>query len=261
MENIDRLYGELCKIAPIELSYKMIQMGDYDNSGILIKSCADVTGVLFSLDLSVQAVDKAKRYKCNTIVTHHPAIYSPIKELSVEDADTQAVLYAMQNKMNVISMHLNLDVAQNGIDCCLAQALGAESYQILDYVTEKEGYGRVFNVKHNTVTTFVKNLKEQLGTKRVLVYGNGAVHKCASFCGSGGSSAVTALDGGKLSDVDLVVTSDMPHHLIKKFVESGKKLVLIPHYSAENYGFAKFYERVLSSVNAPVYYFEDKRFI
>ena len=52
----------------------------------------------------------------------------------------------------------------------------------------------------------------------------------------------------------------MPHHVIKELVEMGKAIMVIPHYSAENYGFNKFYERVKNQISVPAYYFDDKRF-
>ena len=53
---------------------------------------------------------------------------------------------------------------------------------------------------------------------------------------------------------------ERPASVIKELVEMGKAIMVIPHYSAENYGFNKFYERVKNQISVPAYYFDDKRF-
>ena len=71
-------------VAPVSLSdefcatYKM-----YDNSGIIINCASEVTGVLFSLDLSIEAVNRAIERGYNLIVTHHPAIYGGISRIDI----------------------------------------------------------------------------------------------------------------------------------------------------------------------------------
>ncbi len=245
--------------APLSLSFECIKQGDYDNSGIIINSGKDVSKVLFSLDLSNEAVKNAILFKADTIVTHHPAIYLPIKNLSVEDPITSPVLNAVKEGINVISMHLNLDTAKRGIDYYLAQNLGAKEQEIITDMGNSCGYGRVFIIKEIPLDEFVDKVEKDFGTKNVVKYGNRKVKKVASFCGAGSSYAEKTLL--KNFDFDTVVTSDMPHHVIKELIEKEKNVVLLPHYVAEEYGFNKFYQNVSNSVK-DVYltYFLDQRF-
>lgn len=263
MYNLDDFYAILDRHAPIVLSEKCKQNGDYDNSGILVKQTKSINSVLFTLDLSSEAVKKAKRLGCDTIVTHHPAIYMPVAKLDCE-GETKALLDAIKLGLNVISMHLNLDMAKNGIDYYLAEAFDAKNYKILEPLTDSEGYGREFSVSGKTLLDLKRLAVKNLKTKRVITYGNlkGEVKKCATFCGSGSGSVSKLLDENKI-DADLIITSDMPHHVIKKVVENGKKLILLPHYSAENYGFYKYFTVISKEVLGGVktYYFEDKRFM
>lgn len=263
MYNLDDFYAILDRHAPIELSEKCKQNGDYDNSGILVKQNKKVNSVLFTLDLSSEAVKKAKRLGCDTIVTHHPAIYTPVASLDCE-GETKALLEAVSLGLSVVSMHLNLDMAKYGIDYYLAEALGAKDYKILQPMTEVEGYGREFSVNGKTLLDIKKLAIKNLKTKRVITYGSlkSEVKKCATFCGAGSGIASKLLDDAKI-DADLIITSDAPHHVIKKIVENGKKLMLITHYSAENYGFYKYFTLISKEVFGGVktYYFEDKRFM
>ncbi len=79
MYDLKDFFAILDGIAPIKYSYALIEKGDYDNSGVIVAQNSEVKRVLFSLDLSVGAVKRAKNSKCDTIVTHHPAIYHPLK--------------------------------------------------------------------------------------------------------------------------------------------------------------------------------------
>ena len=250
----------LDKYAPLELSQLMISRGSYDNSGLLVKSSDKSDKVLFSLDLSIETVKNATVLGCDTIVTHHPAIYTPIKKLDI-DGETKALTLAVQNKLNVVSMHLNLDVASGGIDECLAKALGAKDFKILDELGDEQGYGREFICKKN-IDVFVDQIKSVFNTDKILVYGTGECNVVASFCGGGASHAVEAVLGLQTC-ADTIVTSDVAHHEIKEIVEKGIKLVVIPHYVAEDYGFKEYYLKVKQELNglAETCYFQDKRFV
>ncbi len=260
MYTINEFMCVLEGFAPLELSIKQIENGAYDNSGIMVKSHDKINSVLFALDLSSATVERAKRLKVDTIVTHHPAIYAPIKNLSVSDATTAPIIKAIKYNMNVISMHLNLDVADGGIDQELCLALGAKNVKVLDYVDQTHGYGREF-CGLMTLPKLKEQAQNVLGNKKIITYGNKATvfEKFASFCGGGSSHALDAIKNGK-TDAQVIITSDMPHHVIKELVEMDKAIMIISHYSAENYGFNKFYERVKNKISVPAYYFDDKRF-
>ena len=261
MYSLDKFFGVLDNIAPLKYSLMQIEQGAYDNSGILVKMHDEVKSALFSLDLSVDAVKKAKRLKCDTVVTHHPAIYHPVKSLAV-DGDTAAVALAIKFGLNVISMHLNLDVAEGGIDDGLFNGLGGGSHKFLNGLDNKAHYGREFKVS-GTLAEFKKHIHKELGTNKTLVYGSlkKQVGVVASFCGGGSEYALSYVRGGGVADT--IVTLDMPHHILKELTERGKQVIILTHYASENYGFKRFFERVKGEINngAEIYYFEDKRFL
>lgn len=264
MLKIDQLYGILDNLAPFSISKKLIAQGDYDNSGVLVKCHEEVNKILFSLDLSVDCVKRAKRLGYDTIITHHPAIYAPISDMDY-DGNNACVLLAVKNNINVISMHLNLDMAIGGIDQSLAQSMGANDCEILQPLEDGVGYGRKFCLEKDlTLSQLVKTLKTQLNTNKIVVYGskNNKAYRVASFCGAG-ASTVAKIINDKLFDTQVIVTSDIPHHVIKQIIESGKAVIVLTHYSAENYGFKKFFSAMQIELNqlALTEYFEDKRFL
>lgn len=262
MFDINKLYEKIDEYAPFAISEEMIRRGEYDNSGIIIKTHDEINSVLFSLDLSERAVAEAKKLSCDTIVTHHPAIYYPVKSLSVDDKTTAALLKAAKYGMNVISAHLNLDAAKNGIDYYLSLGLGGKNCRIIDEISVNEGYGREFTADVS-LNEMKKRIKDVFGTDKAITYGKrGAyVKNCASFCGGGAGHALDYVKKG-MTDADLIVTSDMPHHIVKELTEYGKSIIILPHYVAEEYGFKKFYEKISDEIVGEVksYYFSDKRF-
>jgi len=263
MFDLEGFFAILDKHAPLELSKKLIEKGDYDNSGILIKSNKDVKRVLFSLDLSMPVVKRAKYLRADTIVTHHPAIYKPIKNLSYDDVATAPLLKAIRYGMNVISMHLNLDVAEGGIDATLCAKLGGESYKVIEPLDEKFGYGREFEVQKTSLFDFVEKAKDKFESKKIIFYGKkkNTVKKVASFCGAGGNHVINAINKGLIT-ADTIVTSDVSQHEIKDILEAGKNLVILTHYVSEEVGFKEYYKKIKSETGnfAELIYFDDKRF-
>ena len=263
MIDLSSLMKILEKYAPLYLSDRAVASGGYDNSGIIVRSHENIRKILYTLELSEKSVGRAKRLGADTVITHHPAIYKPVKSLDCADPSTAPVLYAAALKKNVISMHLNLDMAENGTDMCLCKALGGKDYKILSYIDDSHGYGREFGLDGMAAGDFVSLAARALNTKKILFYGDRKrkLKKAASFCGAGGQDAYDAVTNG-ITDADIIITSDIPHHLIKAFVEKDICLIIVPHYAAEDYGFKIFYEQTsgIFSDRAKAFYFSDKRF-
>ena len=262
MCSLENLFSVLDGLSPIKYSHKLIESGDYDNSGILVDCKTPVKKVLFSLDLSFEAVKRAKRKGCDTIVTHHPAIYAPLKSLNLDSAVSGQVLECIKSGINVISMHLNLDVAKCGIDQTLSEVLGGKDAKILDPLEDYVGYGREFSIKEQTLREYFNFVKKAFSTDKAIVYGKKTekVSLVASFCGGGSSHAEKYVIGGGKADV--IITSDMPHHVIKELIEKDKKIILLPHYLAEEVGFKAYFESATKELAGIVEtcYFDDKRF-
>ncbi len=240
---INEFVGLLENYAPLKLSSDFVKLiNGYDNSGVIVDLKEDITGVVFSLDLTKKAVDTAIEKGYNLIVTHHPAIYSPISNISADSP----IYLAISNKIGVISFHLNLDCAKEGIDYCLAKGLGATSQDIMLSLGNGVGYGRFFSVKEQTFNDFVEFFKKEFNSNKVLAYGNleDKIKNIASFCGSG-LDEQTILNS---TSADVLVSSDVKHHLILLANSLNKKLMVITHYSSEFYGFKHFYKNIIGNL-------------
>ena len=253
------MYELVDSIAPFSLSRAYCEQFEaYDNSGLLVDCGREIKNALFSLDLSAAAVAKAKELGAELIVTHHPAIYAPLKNLTPEGAGAN-VLMAARAGISVLSAHLNLDMAAGGIDESLMHGLGGR--QALAYYEQVEGgaYGRVFEVEETPLKTYAAKIGKTFRTERLTLYGERPVRRVASFCGAGmeeGSIAFALKNGA-----DTFVSSDPKHHLVAMAAEGGLNVVLLTHYAAENYGFERFFERVREKTDIECAFFADARLL
>lgn len=256
------IYEIADSIAPFALSKEYCEKyGCRDNSGVQIDCGGETKGVLFALDLSLDAIARAKKIGANCIITHHPAIFNPLYSLE-EAGSNKEVLAAAQAGISVLSSHLNLDTAKGGIDDCLMKGLGGKKADQVMHTLTGGSYGKVFAVTKCEFGKFSEHVSEEFHTAKIVSYGSGNVKKVASFCGAGMNeeSVAFAIDSG----VDTFVSSDGKHHLIKELVERGVKVVLLTHYAAEQYGFARYYEKfekLLKEKGVRAELYTDERFL
>ncbi len=250
-ERIDALY-------PKKISDDYVAAyGGHDNSGILLDGGHEIAGALFSLDLSQGAIAAAKAKGFNLIVTHHPAIFFPVSSLRYDDALGARILGCAEAGIGIVSMHLNLDCAEGGIDESLARALGGKGDLAPEEKVEGGGYGRIFDVPEQTFSQFSQNAMAALGTSRAFLYGEGSdpVRRAASFCGAGVDSG--ALRRAKAGGADVVVSADWKHNFLCDAQELGLKAVQLTHYASENFGFKKIYEKLRDRLGVPCAFHED----
>ena len=258
------VYKIIDEVAPKTLSDEYCQrFGAYDNSGILIDTGADVTGVTFSLDFSLAAINAAKQSGANLIVTHHPAIYGKIGDIRVNDFQPlgEKLATCLKHGISVISMHLNLDSAIGGIDESLAQAVGSNGEETLMHTLSAGGYGRAYIIQQTTLLQLAEHLKTTLHTKRILIYGEEAqtVTRVASFCGGGADEEAVAFAYGQGANV--LISADIKHHVLTLAQERGIAVIALTHYASENYGFEKFYQKIRQKICVPCGYHTDESFL
>lgn len=247
---LKELYKVIDGYAPFVLSEEYKARGMHDNSGILV-DCGKVSRVLFTLDLSMTAVGEAKKAGADCIVTHHPAIWAPLYNLT-----GGPVLACARENISVVSAHLNLDAAERGIDDSLMRGLGGKEPIAVMEKLSCGGYGRVYDVAPSTLSEFCEGVKKTFSTERVLVYGKKPVRRVASFCGAGFTESAIgfALEHG----ADTVVSSDEKHHLLLEAAERGLNVLLLTHYASENYGFLRFAETIQKTVGASVFFTDER---
>ncbi|MCD7729285.1 MAG: Nif3-like dinuclear metal center hexameric protein [Clostridia bacterium] len=234
----------------------------HDNSGIIINAGGDVGHALFTLDFSPAAVSFAEENGCDVIVTHHPAIFYGINRIDVtSDRLSESIARCLKGGISVISMHLNADSADSGIDRYLMQGLGGENEIAVMNVLSCGGYGRVYDVAPVPFAKYCERVKREFNATRSIFYGDGerVTSKVASFCGAGcdEQSIKFALEYG----ADTFVSSDLKHHHITALTQAGCKVIQLTHYASENYGFERICRKAAEKSDIPVSYFTDENYL
>lgn len=244
------------KVAPVALSDELCkQFNMYDNSGIIVDCGKDIVGAVFSLDLSAGAIKAAKSKGYNLIVTHHPAIYGGISRINNTDPVATNIAECVVCGISVISMHLNFDCAPRGIDYHLMEGLGGKDGKILAELS-RGGYGRVYEVEPIPFYAYAEKVKAVFKSGRVLTYGaDRQIKKVASFCGAGCDERAIAFAAE--NNADVFVSSDMKHHEITALIHRGINVIVLTHYSSENYGFDKIYNEISAGLPVPAAYYDD----
>ena len=127
---VKNLLNNLDKIAPFFLQES------FDNSGIQFADLdAPITKILLSLDVTQDVLDEALENKTNLIITHHPLLFSPLKQITKQK--NPLLFKIITNKINLLAMHTNYDLAENGLNDYVANLLGIKKISPLQSSSEK----------------------------------------------------------------------------------------------------------------------------
>lgn len=109
----------------------------WDNSGLLIGDGElPVARALLVLDLTAPVLEEAVKLGADLIITHHPAIFKPLSQIT-----GGSVIYrAVKAGISVISAHTNLDLAVGGVNDALAARLGLSALRPLRPETPRPWY-------------------------------------------------------------------------------------------------------------------------
>ncbi len=83
-----------------------------------------VTGVMVTLDVTLNCIEAAKTAGANLIVAHHPPIWDPISRLDLRSIQARVLAACLRDDIAVIGFHTQWDAASGGVTDALAHALG-----------------------------------------------------------------------------------------------------------------------------------------
>ena len=116
---VSDIVGIINKMAPHALAE------EWDNVGLMVGDpTAAVDRIMVALDGTPDTVEAAIASRCQLLLTHHPFIFRPLKNVSSADPAGRLVLKAARHALAVISLHTNFDIADGGMNDLLAERLG-----------------------------------------------------------------------------------------------------------------------------------------
>jgi dinuclear metal center YbgI/SA1388 family protein len=98
-----------------------------DNSGLLVGDArAPVRRVLVALELTEPVLGEAIAGGYDTILTHHPLLFSPLRSLVDSRPRERLVRRLIAAQINLVACHTNLDAAPEGLADIAGEALGLQ---------------------------------------------------------------------------------------------------------------------------------------
>jgi dinuclear metal center YbgI/SA1388 family protein len=105
---------------------------EWDRIGLQVGNPDErIETVLATLDINEQVVQEAIHKGAKMIVAHHPLIFQPLKELRLDTEKGKVLQLLLQHNIAVYAAHTNLDIADGGVNDCLAERLQLRETQIL----------------------------------------------------------------------------------------------------------------------------------
>ncbi len=116
---VEDLLKLIDRLAPFRLAQP------WDNSGLLVGDAASpVQRVLAALELTEPVLREAVSGGFDTVITHHPLLFEPVRSL-VESRPKEQLLRGLVAKgITLVACHTNLDAAAGGLADIAAEALG-----------------------------------------------------------------------------------------------------------------------------------------
>lgn len=202
--------------------YPFSEQEDWDNSGILCgDSLASVSVCVTTLDVTDDAIETAIKYGAELIISHHPIIFRPVKNISARSS----LFKAIKNNITVISAHTNFDKAYGGTNDIFCNILGFKS--------EKTD-GGILNICENCFDGNVEQLSEFIAKRFhcAVTYSLPLqkVNKIAVCTGSGADE----LDFVYSNKADCFITGEMSYHIRQSAEEKGVAVITTGHFESEN---------------------------
>lgn len=98
---------------------------EWDNVGLQLGDpAAPVERIMVALDPLPEVIEEAVSQSCQLLVTHHPLIFKPMRQITANSSTGQLVLRAASRGLSVVAMHTNYDIADGGLNDLLAERLG-----------------------------------------------------------------------------------------------------------------------------------------
>ncbi|MBR3610267.1 MAG: Nif3-like dinuclear metal center hexameric protein [Oscillospiraceae bacterium] len=220
MSRVIDFYKFINSIAPFDTQES------WDNSGFLVgDGNREVKKVLFALDVTEPVLDEAIEKGAELVISHHPVIFGALKEFHPKNI----AFLAAEKGIAVISAHTCLDIADGGVNDCLAVALGLENVAKVD---DGEGLMRMGELEHQmSCADFIRYVAEKLNVGGIKYTPTDKMIKKVAVCGgSGGDLYSFAMGAG----ADAYVTANIKHNLFIEMRRDDFCVLDAGHFCTEN---------------------------
>ena len=218
--------------AAIEKTAPLYLQDDFDNSGLQVGfPGAEVHKVLTCLDITEDIVAEASSLGCDMIVSHHPLLFHPLRQVSCATYQQRCVVQALAAGIAVYSAHTSLDNAPGGVNHRIAGMLGLQDLSWLRPRPDGAGGSGVIGELQDALpdSAFLARVKSLFGVEclRHTAPCSKPVRRVA-LCG--GSGAFLMPDALRMH-ADAFITGEFHYH--DYFESGGMLLAELGHYQSE----------------------------
>ena len=208
---ISEIYKILDELSPFELQE------DWDNSGLLVGDFnRDIKKIVLSIDVDEELIDSLQ--EDTLLITHHPIIFSGLKQLEFSKYPANLLLKMVQKNISNIAMHTNFDQTHLN-DFVATEILGYE-------IVKKDGFVVYFDVNED-FDKFAKKISSAFKLPHAkCVKSSKMVKRVALTTGSGASLLKTI-------EADCFLTGDIKYHDAMEAKSIKISLIDIGHFESE----------------------------
>ncbi len=202
---------------------------EWDNDGdmLLLHPECEVKGIVTTLDVTDEAVDHAIEVGANLIISHHPMIFKPLKQLA-SSALAHRIERLIKADISVLSYHTRFDSAEGGMNDLLAAKLGLDDPQPFGLEGEIP-MGRIGGFPECSPAEFAAQVGLILNTDVSLFEGKRQIKRVAVLGGGGKDFIHIAHTLG----ADAMVTGDITYSIANEERPYGITMVDAGHYPTE----------------------------
>jgi dinuclear metal center YbgI/SA1388 family protein len=204
----------------------------YDNCGIKLGEMnKEITGILVTLDTTVDVVMEAKKMGCNLIIEHHPSIWNPLLKIDYSLPLSNSLVTAIKFDIALISTHTNVDFAKDGLNDYMAKKMGLHNIHCMSTI-ESARIGELETAV--TLREYAETLGKLFNEKNVLTVGDldKKIKKVGVINGGGGGDTTPIIDSYNLG-CDVFVTSDVKHHVARLAKDLNYGIIELSHHASE----------------------------
>lgn len=230
---LETLLTILNSIAPLAL------VEPWDNTGLMVGDPDQtVTGILVALDPSEEVLQEALSLGLNTIITHHPLLFHPLKKIDRRTPLARMLTTALAHELAIVACHTNLDAAASGsVSDAMAASLSLADTRPLarrdhSLVAKETGFGRIGTLAPAiSAEQFLPLLFSALACRGLHITGPlPKMIRTVALCGGSGSElAETAHALG----ADVYITGEVKHSTARWAEAAGFCLIDAGHYATE----------------------------
>ena len=214
----------------IEAQFPPEYAEEFDNIGLLAgRGNKEITKVVLCLDANKNVVREAIDIDAELIITHHPAIFNPLKKVTDSTDSGKMLVSAIENGISIYSAHTNLDSAPGGLTDEVCKRLN------LSPVSNLHGnLGRFCKASEGTTAKTLSSLiKKEFGIGKLYsTFTEDKKISTVAICNGGG--------GGELVDIaiatgaDVYISGDLKHHEVSMLkINDNIDFIEIRHFDSE----------------------------